>query len=297
MRILPGALIVLTAGLPWYVAMYLRHGAAFTQRLLVHDHINRLARGVHMDETTPGHVGYYVLQLGFATFPWIGLLPFAVVAFIWLYRARRAGDPEVTLAGPGYRDADLIATGEMDVAGYHQGQTVLLLSLWFFSAFVLFSAMATRFHHYIFPAVPPAMLLVGLLIDRMMGDAPSGRRTRVGAALAFFAPLPLVLGVGGLYGDLRGEIPPGEEGTDWVLNHGLSTEAVGALILLGALLWVCASRLLRRPDLERVRKTSMATRRRTWTVGRSPFERESPRVILASRAHPLTQILFPNRSA
>lgn len=31
----------------------------------------------------------------------------------------------------------------------------MLLALWFFAAFVLFSAMATRFHHYIFPAVPP----------------------------------------------------------------------------------------------------------------------------------------------
>ena len=37
LRIAPGALMVAVTGLPWYVAMYVRHGAAFTNRLLIHD--------------------------------------------------------------------------------------------------------------------------------------------------------------------------------------------------------------------------------------------------------------------
>src|SRR6185369_1374776 len=32
-----------------------------------------------------------------------------------------------------------------------------------------FTAMLTKFHHYIFPAVPPAAMLTGILLDRMLG--------------------------------------------------------------------------------------------------------------------------------
>ena len=42
------------------------------------------------------------------------------------------------------------------------------MGLWFAAAFTLFSAMITKFHHYIFPAVPPAAMLIGLVLDRML---------------------------------------------------------------------------------------------------------------------------------
>ena len=45
--------------------------------------------------------------------------------------------------------------------------------------------MITKFHHYIFPAVPPLALLIGVLLDRMLGQMPemarghrSGHRAR-----------------------------------------------------------------------------------------------------------------------
>ena len=69
LRIGAGILTVITVGLPWYVAMFIRHGTAFTDRLLVHDHINRLTAGVHMDETRAGSIGYFIEQMGYGTVP------------------------------------------------------------------------------------------------------------------------------------------------------------------------------------------------------------------------------------
>ncbi len=221
LRVLPGTLTLAVTGLPWYVAMYLRHGPAFTQQLLIHDHINRLARGVHMDETSPGSFGYYVLQLGFATFPYIALVPFAVVAFMWL-RKRRIASADGT---PAPHDRS-----------YHQQQFLMLLTLWFFAAFVLFSAMATRFHHYIFPCVPPAMILVGLMLDAMCGEDQRPLRVRfVGTLLSGLAPLLFVWGFAGMMGDVRGILPPGAEGTDWVLTQRqvANVPLMLSLILLG----------------------------------------------------------------
>ncbi|MCA9533915.1 MAG: glycosyltransferase family 39 protein [Myxococcales bacterium] len=233
LRVMPGTLTLAVTGLPWYVAMYMRHGPAFTQQLLIHDHINRLARGVHMDETSPGSFGYYVLQLGFATFPYIGLVPFAVVAFMWLRRRQRT------------------AVQASDGRAYHQRQFLMLLSLWFFAAFVLFSAMATRFHHYIFPAVVPAMILVGLMLDAMCGEDARPMRVRfVTALLAGLGPLSFVLGFAGMMGDVRGILPPGEEGTDWVLGAAQrgDTPAMLALMALGLACAGAAYFLLHRRD-------------------------------------------------
>ncbi|MBK6575475.1 MAG: glycosyltransferase family 39 protein [Sandaracinaceae bacterium] len=231
LKVLPGTLTLAVTGLPWYVAMYMRHGPAFTQQLLIHDHINRLARGVHMDETSPGSFGYYVLQLGFGTFPYIGLVPFAVVAFMWFRRRERAA----VLASDG--------------RAYHQRQFLMLLALWFFAAFVLFSAMATRFHHYIFPAVPPAMILVGLMLDAMCGEDTRPARVRFATALlAGAGPLFFVVGFAGMMGDVRGIIPRGHEGTDWVLAQHGQTPLMAGLMVLGLACAAGAFWLLRQRD-------------------------------------------------
>jgi hypothetical protein len=187
-----------------------------------------------MDETSPGSFGYYVLQLGFATFPYIGLVPFAVVAFMWLRRRQRT------------------AVQVSDGRAYHQRQFLMLLSLWFFAAFVLFSAMATRFHHYIFPAVVPAMILVGLMLDAMCGEDARPMRVRFATAvLAGLAPLCFVTGFTQMMGDVRGILPPGHEDTDWVLDAAQRDTASGvALMALGLLCAAGAFWLLRRRAAE-----------------------------------------------
>jgi hypothetical protein len=142
----------------------------------------------------------------------------------------------------------------------------MLVALWLAAAFTLFSAMTTKFHHYIFPAVPPAAILVGLAVHRLLrpaeeGAAPDWRRL-VATALAVVAPLPAVLGVAGAWGDVRGVIPVGEEGTDWVLAHAWSTAACVGLVglsiaLLGVARWLTWDREAERAALDRS----------TWTRG------------------------------
>jgi 4-amino-4-deoxy-L-arabinose transferase-like glycosyltransferase len=52
--------------------------------------------------------------------------------------------------------------------------------------FVLFSASATRFHHYVFPVLPGLAVLIALAVDQLISSGLEGRRgpLLVGAALA-----------------------------------------------------------------------------------------------------------------
>jgi 4-amino-4-deoxy-L-arabinose transferase-like glycosyltransferase len=48
--------------------------------------------------------------------------------------------------------------------------------MWTVLAFALFSFMGTKFHHYIFPAVPAIALLIGVVLDDMLGQGQPARR-------------------------------------------------------------------------------------------------------------------------
>jgi hypothetical protein len=77
-------------------------------------------------------------------FPWTGLAPAGLV--YWL-RRREEGD--------------------------RKSDASVFLVMWFIFAFSLFSLMLTKFHHYILPAVPPAAMLIGVVLD-----APVSARAR-----------------------------------------------------------------------------------------------------------------------
>ena len=133
-ELMSGLLIVAAVGLPWWVAMYVRHGAPFTDRLIFHDMFNRAFHHVHdTNEGDDTSIRFYIWQLGYALFPWTALAPLALV-----YWARR-GDS----ADQGKSDASIF------------------LLMWFLITFALVSFMGTKFHHYIFPAVAPIALLIG----------------------------------------------------------------------------------------------------------------------------------------
>ncbi len=140
-----GAIVAATVILPWFVAMYVRHGPRFTDRLLVHDHVNRLLVGVHGDT---GTVRYFLAQLGYGAFPWIALAPAAILAWTPLRKG--------ALKTPA-------------------GEARLLFSLLAVLSFVLFSAMVTKFHHYIFPMVPALAVLVAVFADEITPREPEGR--------------------------------------------------------------------------------------------------------------------------
>ena len=215
---------ILVVSLPWFVAMFVRHGRPFTDRILIHDHLNRLAKGVHGDT---GSVQYFIAQLGYGMFPWIGMVPIALGA--WLWSARDAGP--VSAEERTRRD------------------TLMLVALWFVAAFTLYSAMVTKFHHYVFPVVPAAAILIGVVLDRMLGPAPNVPHAWATRLLAWLSPLPLVIGIGGLRGDVRGILPGGLSAGQravWALQNGMSPMPCAVLILLGLGLLVSAAGLDRR---------------------------------------------------
>jgi 4-amino-4-deoxy-L-arabinose transferase-like glycosyltransferase len=140
------ALLALLVG-PWYLAMYTRHGRVIIDELVLRHMLGRAID--HLHDTNAGEdVGfrYYVWQLGYAIFPWVGLVPAALLSAC----ARRTDRPEPVQ------------------------RLVNFALLWLSLTFALFTLMRTKFHHYILPAVPPLSVLIGLyLSERWQGRRPS----------------------------------------------------------------------------------------------------------------------------
>ena len=77
-------------------------------------------------------------------------------------------------------------TAGKDTTTLARNGAAIMLVMWFVFAFSLFSFMGTKFHHYIFPAVPPIAMLIGIVLDDMLGrtDTTSPRFTLAGVGLA-----------------------------------------------------------------------------------------------------------------
>ena len=234
LRILPGALVCTIIGLPWFIAMYMRHGPAFTDRLLIHDHINRLAQGVHGDK---GSIEYFLEQLGAGLFPWGGLAVVAIAMYFWTSFNKQQSEPG--------------SFDDKEARGWRGQQATIIFVFWFLGAFTLFSSMVTKFHHYIFPTVPAAALLAGILLSKYWGTIVDGFFTRAATTLAVLSPLPLILGIAGLMGDVRGIVPietlKGPDGQDpassviqsWGAAHPWPTWLCVTLIIvaIAAFVW------------------------------------------------------------
>ncbi len=210
-------LIVPIVALPWYVAMYVRHGPPFTDRLIFHDMFNRAFHHVHdTNEGDDTSFRFYLWQLGYALFPWTGLAPLGLLW--WLRRGSR---------GEG------VAGSSVD---NDRADTSVLLCFWFVFAFVLFSFMGTKFHHYIFPAIPPIAMLIGVVLDEMMGDgevAPAGKLAAYVGGIAIGTAL-LVFGVARTQpGSFFGSKPEGRL-ADGATLGGVAIALAGIAVLVAA---------------------------------------------------------------
>jgi 4-amino-4-deoxy-L-arabinose transferase-like glycosyltransferase len=151
-----GPLLFLAIAAPWFTVLSLFRGKddegyTFAYRFWIWDHVKRLGEGVHT--TTPGGTfSYFIEQLGFGLFPWVAALPGALGELA-----------RVKLAGRTRRD-DL----------------VLLAGLWAVITYALMSLSATKFHHYVFPAVPALAILCAAFVDRVLDE---GLEPHLGALL------------------------------------------------------------------------------------------------------------------
>jgi hypothetical protein len=209
-EIVSGLLVILAVAMPWYVAMYVRHGSPFTDRLIFHDMFNRAFHHVHdTNEGDDTSFRFYLWQLGYALFPWSGLAPLGLLW--WL----RRGTP---------KDED------------ERADTSVLLCMWFVFGFALFSFMGTKFHHYIFPAVPPVAMLIGVVLDDMLGKSMPAKG---GALAAYLGGLTggvtlVVLGVTRLLpGNIWGTKPDGRL-ADPSLTIGLVLIVAGVAVAVAA---------------------------------------------------------------
>jgi 4-amino-4-deoxy-L-arabinose transferase-like glycosyltransferase len=188
LEILTGFLVIFAVAMPWYVAMYVRHGSPFTDRLIFHDMFNRAFSHVHdTNEGDDTGIRFYLWQLGYALFPWTGLVP---LGLIWGFRR---SDSAVSRLWSSVMRATV--KNDDNGQGAAVGDAAVMLVMWFLFAFFLFTFMGTKFHHYIFPAVPPAAMLVGVVLDDVLGERPLVRRglapayaigLGVGAAIATY---------------------------------------------------------------------------------------------------------------
>lgn len=146
-----GVLLLLALALPWYAAMLLVHGDAYTSQAKVHT----VGRFLSPMEGHGGTVWFYlpVLLLGF--FPWSGLLPAALYhAFRSWWDMRQTSDVALAGAPPDAGDTPHAAP-----SGDH---LEWFAALWVVGVFVFFTLSSTRLPHYIGPLFPAAAMLTAL---------------------------------------------------------------------------------------------------------------------------------------
>ncbi len=166
MRLGTGILLFLGVCLPWYYEMFTfwrvdDESKLFWFRFIIHDHFARLGSGVHT--TTPGgDFTYFIQQGGYAMFPWVAIIP---GAFAVAMRLKVRGG------------------GSADGVG-------LIAVLWFAFSWALIGASATKFHHYVFPMLPPLAILMGLFLDKLWEE---GVETH-GLVLLLGVPIFLLVG-------------------------------------------------------------------------------------------------------
>ncbi len=160
-----GPALFLAIAAPWYVVMSLFRGVddeskTFAYRFWIHDHVKRLGEGVYT--TTPGGTfDYFIRELGFGTFPWVAALPGALAELARVKLGQRT------------RRDDL----------------VLFAGLWAVVTYVLMSFSATKFHHYVFPAVPALAILCAAFLDRLLDE---GLEAHLGALVLGLAAYAVV---------------------------------------------------------------------------------------------------------
>jgi 4-amino-4-deoxy-L-arabinose transferase-like glycosyltransferase len=143
--LLAGAVGFIAIAFPWYHAMLIRHGIPFWNELMGDNHLRRMFTGRHGDK---GSFDYFLRELGYGLFLWLGVTPLAT--WFALKRGRARDD-----------------TGNLLAFGL----------LWAFGAWAVVAMMMTKFHHYILPAIPGVAILIGVLLDRMV-DAADGALAR-----------------------------------------------------------------------------------------------------------------------
>jgi 4-amino-4-deoxy-L-arabinose transferase-like glycosyltransferase len=133
---------------PWYIHITLRRGWPYWENFIFFHHLGRAAGTINLPS---GSFEYYLRQLGFALFPWTGLLLVAGVMFL----------------------------AEVGVTGGRRQRRFLFVALLALVPTAFFMLSKTKFGHYAFPVVPALAAIVGVGSDGLLGTAKGGTPLRV----------------------------------------------------------------------------------------------------------------------
>jgi 4-amino-4-deoxy-L-arabinose transferase-like glycosyltransferase len=148
MQIIPGILIVLLIGGPWYIAEWMLHGSKFTEFVLGFLFLSRF-QGVVSGHPGPWYYYFLALLLGF--FPWSQFLPMS------LWRTFKAGTQNVEHPSTSLGASRTRNTG-------------LLILCFIIPTFIVFSIAKTKLPNYILPLYPFLAIMVGKLWSDFMED-------------------------------------------------------------------------------------------------------------------------------
>jgi len=149
LRLHEGAVIFLIVAAPWYIYMGIKHGVPFYAEFFGEHHFGRLEGSIKKPD---GPFEFYIWQLAVGGFPWIAFL-IPALFFTGMQKKRP------------------------------KEETFTIFS--FFFMFLFVSISATKFPHYIFPAVPFMAIIVSLPFIRFL----RGERRAFFPLVAVFAAL------------------------------------------------------------------------------------------------------------
>jgi len=149
-----GVLIACIVCLPWHFAIYMKDGMPWLTEYLGTHIIGRAFSGVFGDR---GTFDYFFGPLGYGMWPWVCLVP---AALVYLALAARARTREEKLR--------------------------LMFAVWAISGFAFFVAVPTKFRHYILPAVPALSVVAGMWLDDLWAGRLPGARAGILVSLGLF---------------------------------------------------------------------------------------------------------------
>ncbi len=129
LRLFEGLIIFLIVSGPWYLYMAIKHGMPFFKEFFIENHFGRVAGTIDKPDAP---FEFYVWQLCLGAFPWIGLF---IPAFY------------------------------INVKKSEKKEEELFTILSFFFIFLFFTLSATKFPHYIFPAIPFFAIIVASIFS------------------------------------------------------------------------------------------------------------------------------------
>ncbi len=173
-----GTIISLLIASVWYLPMYRAHGWTFIDEFFIQHHFARYTSNKYQ-HPQPFYFFFWVLPL--MTLPW---LPFFLAA-IWDF---------IKVQGERFK----VQGSRFEIRGsktfiLHPSSLTLFALAWLLVPLVFFSFSGSKLPGYILPALPAALILTAIYIDRFVRQSPSRKRLIQAIAPATFAVVVIVL--------------------------------------------------------------------------------------------------------